>query len=307
LIDLVVIAGPTASGKTRLSLKLAEYFDIEIISADSRQVYKYLDIGTAKPEPDELRKVPHHFISILEPDDYYSAGKFGEEAREKIREIKSRDKIPVAAGGSGLYIKALCEGLFSEEEPENNAEIRENLNIKLIESGRESLFDELKKIDPASADNYPDKNPVRIIRALEYFHSTGKLFSEAKLETPGHSLNYKIFYIDFPRETLYDRINRRTEEMWERGLEEETRKVLNMGYSPELNSLNTVGYKECISYFAGDFTRQQAIEKMKQNTRRYAKRQTTWFRKQQDLIRLEPGDNWESKFLNLFEELIKAK
>lgn len=279
-IKLIVLLGPTASGKTELSLQLTNYFDFEIISADSRQIYKYLDIGTAKPTPDELKKVNHHFISIINPDEYYSAGIFAKEASEIIHSINKQGKIPLVVGGSGLYIKALCEGLFESDYDSKVKLIAKKKLIKMKNDfGIDYLYKHLESIDPEAAKIYPDKNPSRIIRALEHYYITGTKFSSSleKISEPDFETHYIGIYTD--RQKLYSRIDDRTEKMWELGLLNETKDILERGYSPDLNSLNTVGYKECISLLQGNISEKTAVEKIKQHTRNYAKRQMTWFRK----------------------------
>jgi tRNA dimethylallyltransferase len=276
---LIVIAGPTASGKTVLSLELSKHLPVEIISADSRQLYKYMDIGTAKPSKEELATVKHHFIDYLNPDEDYNAGKFGDEAELTVNDNIASGNNPLVVGGSGLYIKSLCEGLFSQEDSEEIKSVRDMLNRMLEEKGKEYLFDELKKVDPETAEIYSDKNPRRVMRALEYYYTIGEsILKSRKQNKTKRNFNFKYFGINFERQRLYDRINLRTELMWKQGLADETRKILNMGYSPELNSLNTVGYKETIAYLNGKLTEQEAIEEIKKNTRRYAKRQITWFK-----------------------------
>lgn len=287
---LLVLLGPTASGKTALSLKLAELLPVEIISADSRQVYKYLDIGTAKPDKEDLEKVRHHFISIIEPDEYFSAGLFAQQAEVVIKDIISRGKIPLVVGGSGLYIKALCEGLFDENEEfeSGRLEIRKSLENRLRDEGIESLYKELLAYDPVTAAKYPDMNPRRIIRALEFFYSSGIQLSIAHSNAPPMPERKVIYFgIKMDREELYDRVNIRSEILWKKGLIGETRQVLDMGFPSDLNSLNTVGYKEAIAYLNGKLTDNSALEKMKQSTRNYAKRQMTWFKK-------VPGVTWIS-------------
>jgi len=278
---LIVILGPTASGKTAVSIKLSEKIDAEVISADSRQIYKYLDIGTAKPSQAELNAVPTHFIDLLEPDEYYSAGLFGNQAEKVAVDIINREKVPLVVGGSGLYIKALCEGLFDEEsDNRQRIAVREKLQKDFEDNGIDDLFDKLKEIDPVSTEKYSDKNPRRVLRALEHYYVTGKSFSQAhKLQENNRNFNVVYFGIEFPRQELYDRINLRAEQMWQNGLVEETKKVLNMGFSPELNSLNTVGYKETIAFLQNKLSVMEALEEIKKNTRHYAKRQMTWFRK----------------------------
>lgn len=285
---LIVILGATASGKTASAIEFSKYADIEIISADSRQIYKYLDIGTAKPSRQELNEVKHHFIDIIKPDEYYSAGIFGRMALETAEKLFDSGKLPVVAGGSGFFIQALCQGLFDEDEQENRYRIREILSARLNADGKEALYNELLRIDPNSAMEYTDKNPRRAMRALEYFYSTGKLFSTAKKETAIQNIFQPLYFeIEYPRDVLYDRINKRTKIMWNSGLVEETEKVLKMGYSPDLNALNTVGYKECASFLRGDISISEAIEQTMRNTRRYAKRQITWFRRNQEICRLD--------------------
>jgi tRNA dimethylallyltransferase len=283
-LPLLVILGPTASGKTEVSLLLTEYYDIEIISADSRQLYKGLDIGTATPSTEELAAAPHHFVSNIDPEEHYSAGRFGSEAWITALDIASRGRLPVVVGGSGLYIKALCEGLFEEEPSEDRFRIRAALEEELRVRGIDGLYDELKEVDPASAELYHDRNPRRIIRALEYWRINKEPFSQAHKEyAEQRNTAPEYFAIDFPRKELYDRINRRAEIMWEQGLIEETRSALESGMPPDMNALNTVGYKEAIAYLNGDLHKDEAIGLMKRNTRRYAKRQLTWFRRYEDV------------------------
>ena len=278
---IVVIGGPTASGKTGAAVALAERMNIEVLSADSRQVFKYLDFGTAKPTAEEQSAVKHHFVDFLEPDEYYSAGLFADQAEEKANELLESGIIPIVVGGSGLYIKGLCEGFFEEnlDEKENNR-IRDELHKRLENKGIECLISELEIYDLKSVELYSDKNPRRIIRAMEYYQTTGTALSEAQ-EKHAKQKNFRVlnFAVDVERSKLYEKINLRADIMWESGLIEETEKVLNMGFSSDLNSLNTVGYKECIAFLKGDMSKEEAIEIMKRNTRRYAKRQMTWFRK----------------------------
>ncbi len=277
---VIAIIGPTASGKTETAIELSKLIPSEVISADSRQIYKYMDIGTAKPTKEELAAAKHHFIDIVNPDDYYSAGVFGNEAENAALEIIGRSKIPVVAGGSGLYIKALCEGLFEEEsEHKGSLGIRQELESELKSNGIDILFDRLKNVDPVSAEKYIDKNPRRVLRALEYYLLSGKPISEAHISTGQKPFVTYYYGIKTDREALYDRINKRAEIMWASGLIEETKSLMNMGYSPSLNSMNTVGYKECIAYIEGKMPEPEALDKMKQATRNYAKRQMTWFRK----------------------------
>lgn len=284
---VIVILGATASGKTDVSIELSKLMDIEIISADSRQIYKYLDIGTAKPTSQQMKKVKHYYIDILEPDKYYSAGRFGTEAAKTIELIFKKNKLPVVVGGSGLYIKALCEGLFDEPVININTQmnLRKQLESKLKIEGIETLYEKLLTVDPISAARYDDRNPRRILRALEYFELTGVPFSIAQEKYSVQRIFEPIYFgIDLDRNSLYHRINIRAENMWNSGLVEETERVLSMGYSSDLNSLNTVGYKETIQFINGKIDGSIALELIKRNTRRYAKRQLTWFKAMDNVI-----------------------
>jgi tRNA dimethylallyltransferase len=277
----IAIVGATASGKTAVSLDIASQLTCEIISADSRQIYQYLDIGTAKPTPDELNACKHHFTNILTPELPYSAGKFAEDARLIVDQLHTQNTLPLIVGGSGLYVRALCEGIFQEPVSADVTAIRMQLDERLANEGKDLLYEELQRIDTVSAEKYSDKNPRRIIRALEYYYATGTPFSEAHTLHSAPEIPFRTLYfgIEHPREILYERINRRCEEMWANGLLEETTKVLEMGYSPTLNSLNTVGYKEALKYISGEYSASEALSAMQQSTRNYAKRQLTWFRK----------------------------
>jgi tRNA dimethylallyltransferase len=276
---LIVIGGPTASGKTSLSIELAQKLGSEIVSADSRQIYKYMDIGTAKPTKEELSAAKHHFIDIIEPDEYYSAGVYGKQAEQLVNNLFDSQICPIVVGGSGLYIKALCEGLFDENANTDYREIRKFLENELTSYGIDHLYEKLKNIDIVSYNLYSDKNPRRIIRALEYFELFGRPISSAHVES-AEFRTFKPFYfaIDWDRNILYDRINKRTKLMWQEGLLEESKNLITR-YSTELNSLNTVGYKETFQYIEKVITEEKAIELIAQHTRNYAKRQITWFKK----------------------------
>lgn len=280
---VIVICGPTASGKTDLGIALSDFIDIEIISADSRQIYKLLDIGTAKPTQEELSKVKHYFIDMLMPDQEYNAGRYGDDAYQVLNQITANNKVPVIVGGSGLYIKSLCEGLF-DDSADTDAEIykkqREILIEELSSKGIDYLYSQLKDIDYNSYTAYADKNPRHVLRALEYYRATGKIFSEAHKDNKiQRDITPYYFCIDFPREFLYNRINSRVLKMIELGLIDEVKSVLNKGYDKNLNSLNTVGYSEIIKYLDGEYSLDEAISEIQKNTRHYAKRQLTWFRK----------------------------
>jgi tRNA dimethylallyltransferase len=293
LLGAIAIVGATASGKTATSLELASLLasqgiECEIISADSRQLYRHLTIGTAKPSQQELARVPHHFIDCKNPDEMCSAGEFGAEAAQILAGIRERGKLPLIVGGAGLYLRALADGFFDEtahiekgEDYEQRIEtLRDLLNTRLETDGYEALYAELQSIDPASASKYAERNPRRIIRALEYYYATGTPLSTAhQTSHVERTFTTQFFGVDVERHELYQRINARAEAMFENGIIEETASVLAMGYAPSVNSLNTVGYKECLSLLRGEMSRDRALELTQQNTRRYAKRQLTWFRR----------------------------
>ncbi|MBU1356267.1 MAG: tRNA (adenosine(37)-N6)-dimethylallyltransferase MiaA [Candidatus Edwardsbacteria bacterium] len=274
---VMVIAGPTAVGKTRVALDLAEKMGAEIISADSRQVYKYLDIGTAKPSKSERQKAKHHLIDFLEPDAIYSAARFAVDARAVMDRLDEQGKRYVIAGGSGLYLKALIEGL--SQIPSADENVRRELDSLLAAKGKGALYEMLKEIDPESAQRLKPNDAVRTIRAIEVFKLSGiKMSQWQKKDRIKDKRRYRLVVLNRERDSLYRRIEARVDQMITQGLFEETAKVLKMGYSPDSNSLNTVGYKEAIAFINGVMDRNTAASLIKQNTRRYAKRQMTWFR-----------------------------
>ena len=275
---VLVIVGPTASGKSAVAMLLAEALGCEIISADSRQVFKYLDIGTAKPSIDDRRRIVHHFIDVLTPDCDFSAGEFGEQGRRTVDQIFARSRRPLVVGGSGLYVKSLIDGFFSG--PGADPEYREFLERRLVREGIKALREDLRRVDPASAGRIDPTKPRRIIRALEVYHTTGIPLSQAQSDSP-IAINFRpiLFGLDWERKLIYDRINRRCEQMVESGLVREVRGLERRGYTSALNSLNTVGYKEAFALLRGECTTVEMLERFKQNSRRYAKRQLTWFRR----------------------------
>jgi len=279
---VIIIAGPTCSGKTFLSIKLAEHLGSEIISADSRQVFRFLSIGTAKPSNDELLKVKHHFIDCYNPDEVFNASIFEIESLKIINILIDQGKIPIVVGGSGLYIKALTNGIFSE--PANDENYTTELKELRGKSGNEFLYNELKKVDPESASKMMPQNWKRVIRALEVLHVTGRpiweLHNEQRREVPYQFIKYALLW---DRDLLYRNIESRVDKMIDEGLVDEVRSILDMGYRGEINSLNTVGYKEIISYLKKEISLDRAIELIKRNTRRFAKRQMTWFNADKDI------------------------
>jgi tRNA dimethylallyltransferase len=304
---LLVIVGPTASGKTALSILIAEKLGGEIISADSRQIYRYLDIGTAKPTSEELQRVGHQFVNILNPDEYYNAGEYGTQARAKIEELLKKNKQPMLVGGSGLYVRAVIDGFF--EGPGKNSELREQLETEVRALGPEKLFERLKKIDPISAAKMDATKVRRIIRALEVYNATGKpisdLHSIQEAKIPFEAVQ---FGLQWERKELYHRIERRVDEMIENGLIEEVRGLLVKGYSRNANALNTVGYKEAFDFIDGTITKEEMIRLIKQNTRHFAKRQLTWFRADKRIKWIPVNDetNWSSITERILKEFKSA-
>lgn len=284
--QLIIITGPTAIGKTGLAIQIAKHFNTEIISADSRQFYREMSIGTAKPDADELAAVRHHLVGQLSVHDHYNVSMFEQDALALLEKLfKEHDQV-VMVGGSGLYINALCHGI--DELPDADEALREELNRVLEEPGIEPLQTELEKLDPEYYRQVDRSNPKRLMRAIEVCRITGKKYSELRKSEP-KSRDFEIIKIGLntDRELLFDRINRRVDEMIAAGLVEEVRSLEKYKH---LNALNTVGYKEIFDHFDGKYTLEKAIEKIKTNTRRYAKRQLTWFKKDKEIVWFEPDD-----------------
>ena len=277
---LLAVVGPTGIGKTALGIQLAKHFNTEIVSADSRQFFKEMEIGTAVPSKEELEQASHHFIqhkSIFEP---YSVGDFEKEALSLLEDLFQKKDVVVMVGGSGLYVDAVISGL--DEFPEVDPEIRSKLNQRLEDEGLQSLQKELKQKDPEYYKSVDLENPHRLIRALEVCQASGKPFSSF-LDKPRAARPFKSFYIgiDAPRETIYERINTRVDLMMEAGL---LREAENLYANKDLNALQTVGYKELFEYIEGNCTLEFAISEIKKNTRRFAKRQLTWLRKNETIL-----------------------
>jgi tRNA dimethylallyltransferase len=292
------ILGPTAIGKTEISLQLEKHFPIEIISADSRQIYKYLDIGTAKPSKDILKRIKHHFIDHLFPDDYYSAGMFGREARKVIEQVFGDGKVPVVVGGSGFYIQALIDGLSDIKS--SDTDVRKALRRKLEKSGLDILYAELKSVDPELAISIKMQDKQRILRGLEVYYSTGIPMSNLQLQAPSPA-NFKAILIGLTadREFLYEKINNRVDEMISDGLVDEVKKLQQNGFNIENNALNTVGYKEVFDYLDGKIDHDMMIETIKKNSRRYAKRQMTWFKRDDRIIWFKIDKNTQTENLTM--------
>ena len=283
---LIVITGATASGKTSLAIQLANHFQTEILSADSRQFFKEMNIGTAKPTLEELKQAKHHFIDTLSIHDEYNVGEYERDAGVLLKELFQKHDTVIMAGGSGLYIKAVCEGL--DHFPKVDDKFRTELRQLVEEKGIEVLQEELKELDPVYYNEVDLQNPQRVIRALEICRGTGKAYSSFRTSTDAERpFKTTKIAIKWEREQLYDRINRRVDLMLEAGLEQEAKSLFPFKH---LNSLQTVGYKEWFDYFDNKTDREEAIRLIKRNTRRYAKRQMTWLRRESDIHYFEAND-----------------
>lgn len=283
LARIIVLGGPTGVGKTALSLKLARELKGEIVSVDSVQVYRGLDIGTAKASVEERGQVPHHLIDVVDPDEEFNAADFKRLAMQAIDEIHSRGKAAILVGGTGLYIRLLVHGLF--EAPEPSEELRERYRVQAEEQGAQSLYERLEQVDPELAARVHPNDLVRVTRGLEIFDQTGKPLSVHQREHQFKTPNYHALKIALirPREELYDRINRRVEQMIEQGLEAEYRGLLERGYGAQHKPMQSLGYRQMGEYIRGQVALEEAKESMKSQTRRYAKQQISWFRSEPDV------------------------
>lgn len=283
---LITIAGPTAIGKTALAIEVARHYQTEIISADSRQFFKEMSIGTAKPNEQELAAAPHHFVNSHSIHDTFTVGDFEKQAIQKIEELFQKHDVLVMVGGSGLYVNAVLYGF--DELPKADEELRNQLNQQLAYQGIEPIQKQLKELDPMYYQEVDIQNPQRIIRALEVCISSGKPFSSfRKTESKKRSFNSIIIGLDMEREKLYNRINQRVDLMMQEGLLAEVKSLQEFQH---LNALKTVGYSEILNYLNGEWTLDFAIDKIKQNTRNFAKRQLTWFRKNEGIVWFKPSE-----------------
>ena len=275
---LICIVGPTAVGKTEIAIQLAQRLDAEIVSLDSRQIYREMDIGTAKPTPEQQRAVPHHLIDCVDVDQTFSVAEYQRLADTAIAEIRGREKRAMAVGGAGLYFRGIIDGLF--DGPGADAEIRAKLQREADEHGNVALHERLRRCDPETANRVHPNNLVRVIRALEVYELTGKPISalqqQWKMNEPRYP--FRAFGLNMPRETLYQRIEERVDRMVEAGLIEEVKGLLDQGCPRNCVAMQSFGYKELIDYLDRNRTLDEAIALLKQNTRRFAKRQLTWFR-----------------------------
>ena len=302
---LVIIAGPTAIGKSDIGVELAKIIGGEIISADSMQVYKGMDIGTAKINKDEMQNIPHYLVDVLDPKDDFNIVFFKEEAKRLIEDINCRGNIPIIVGGTGFYIQSVLYDIDFEDTVENT-EYRENLTKLAKEKGPIYLHDMLKNVDSKSAENIHYNDLKRVIRALEYFEQTGRKISdhnemESQKESP---YNYSFFVLSDDRERIYDRIDNRVDKMIELGLVDEVKSLLDNGLNRDFVSMKGLGYKEIIAFLEGEISLEEAIRIIKRDTRHFAKRQITWFKREKDVIWIDKDNNqlMLNKMLNILKE-----
>lgn len=288
---LIVLTGPTSVGKTSLSIRLAKAVNGEIISADSMQVYKYMDIGTAKISPEEMQEVPHYLVSEFNPDEEFSVVKFQQHAKKYINMIHNKNKIPILVGGTGFYIQAVLYDIDFEEN-QMDSTYRMELEELAQSKGGQYLHDLLAKVDPKSAKSIHPNNVKKVIRALEYIKQTGEPIS-AHNEEQRKKVSpylYRYFVLNMDRAKLYDNINQRVDIMINKGLIEEVKQLKNMGYTKNMVSMQGLGYKEIFDYLEGESSLEEAIDRLKRDTRHYAKRQLTWFKREKDLIWVNKDD-----------------
>lgn len=301
---VVVIVGPTASGKTALSIELAKKLEGEIISSDSMQIYKDMDIGTAKVTKEEAQGIKHYLVDFVSPDQRYTVSDFKKDAETAIKEILEKGKVPIVVGGTGLYVNSLIYGI-EYQDMKIDEDYRNELMSRAEDPAElEKLWNEANDIDPEAMTKISKNDKKRIIRVLEIFKSTGKTKTEQEIlsRQKGTEYDYKVFGISMDRQKLYERINLRVDLMIEAGLEDEVRNLLNK-YSEFPTAMQGLGYKEVKEYFDGFLTRDEMIEKIKQESRRYAKRQLTWFRRNEDIIWLDKDDGMEKNLETIIKEL----
>jgi len=287
---IIILSGPTGVGKTSLSLSLAKKFNGEIVNADSMQIYRYMDIGTAKPTPTERAAIPHHLIDIRDPDEDYDAAQFKADADRVIKDIITRGRRVFVVGGTMLYLKVLTQGIFPS--PPADEMLRQRLKQLSEEKGRKWLHQYLSQIDPEAAHKIHPTDIIRIIRAIEVYELTGKPISWHQRQHRFQEALYDYLKICLylPRENLYERINQRVEMMFKQGLVAEVEKLLKMGYTPELKPMQAIGYRHVIAYLKGDWDLEKTKEILKRDTRRYAKRQLSWWRQDKEILWYQPQE-----------------
>ena len=302
---LVVITGPTAVGKTKLSIELAKRIGGEIISADSMQVYKYMNIGTDKISRDKMEGVPHHLIDFLDPHEDFNVFIFQKLVKEAIEGIASRGKVPIIVGGTGFYIQAVLYDIDFTETDEDET-YRHELEKRAVLEGVHVLHEELRAVDPESADAIHENNSKRVIRALEYYKKTGKKISEHNTEQHQRTSPYdfKYFVLTDDREVLYSRIEKRVDQMIDEGLEAEVKELLAMDIPKEATSMQGLGYREMIGYLEGEYDLDRAVYLIKRNTRHFAKRQLTWFKRERDVLWIDKRD-YDRNDEEILKEMIR--
>lgn len=291
-IPLIVVAGPTASGKTALAIELARSIGGEIVNADSMQIYKYMDIGTAKPTMEERAQAVHHLVDFVNPDMYFSVADYCDLAHGVICDIIKRGKYPIMSGGTGLYITSVVNDV-DFEEVQNDYDLREKYNEIAKKEGGECLIEILREFDPESANTLHPNNIKRVIRAIEFYKTTGIPISEHQKRTKQKKSRYNPIMImpEWDREVLYSRINKRVDIMLRDGLIDEVKGLIDMGYTRDMNSMQGIGYKETIAYLSGEYSKEEMTEKIKQGSRNYAKRQLTWFRRDERIEAVRADNN----------------
>lgn len=307
---LIVLTGPTAVGKTSLSISLAKAVNGEIISADSMQVYKKMDIGSAKIRSEEMQGIPHYLVDVLEPEEEFHIVKFQQMAKKTMEDIYSRGKIPILVGGTGFYIQAVTKDIdFTEAQQEND--YRKELEALAEEKGGEHLHEMLRKVDPVSADAIHAHNIKRVIRALEFYHQNGSPISAHNEEQKQHESPYNLAYfvLNMPRELLYERIDLRVDQMMKEGLLEEVSRLKKEGCHRGMVSMQGLGYKEILAYLDGEYPLEEAVRVLKRDTRHFAKRQLTWFRREQEVIWVNKDQfsYQEDKILEYMLEVCRQK
>ncbi|MBQ6393613.1 MAG: tRNA (adenosine(37)-N6)-dimethylallyltransferase MiaA [Eubacterium sp.] len=306
---LVILTGPTSVGKTSLSISLAHEIGGEIISADSMQVYRGMDIGTAKITEEEMDGIPHYLVDILEPDQPFNVVEFQRMAKEAMNRIYSHGKIPILVGGTGFYIQALVYDIDFSEHPEKE-DYRRELILLAEEKGKQYLHSLLEEVDPEYAASVHYNNVKKVIRALEYHKETGGKLSAHNREQQERTSPYQFAYLvlNQDRELLYQRINQRVDQMMEQGLLQEVRQLSERGFTPNLVSMQGLGYKEFFEYFNGNLSLNEVVDRIKMETRRFAKRQLTWFRREKDVIWINKGDYpGEKEILAVILEHLRQK
>ena len=307
---LIVLTGPTAVGKTKLSIALAKAVNGEIISADSMQVYRYMDVGSAKITPDEMDGVPHHLVDVLDPTEDFNIVLFQQLAKKSMEEIYSKGRIPILVGGTGFYIQAITRDIdFTQSEQDDS--YRKELEALAVEKGSSFLHDMLASVDPKSAEDIHENNVKRVIRALEFYKQNGTRISEHNEEQKEHVSPYNLAYfvLNAPRPLLYERIDARVDEMLKNGLVEEVKKLQRMGCHREMVSMQGLGYKEILSWLGGGYPYEEAIRILKRDTRHFAKRQLTWFRREGEVTWVDKDkfDYNDSRILDYMLSVCREK